>query len=1161
MGAIVSGSIGENGIVPILKCVSRLVVAREEVEWGEIERLYTVIVKFMTHDLTKVRKQSHACLREVLQYFHRSPVLERLVVPASDSINKEFESSMLLSEPSKLLSAKKILYILDALKLCIPSMSIISSTNILKHFKPLLEFKQPLLTKRITDALGALCHDPAGKVSPEVLLDLLCSLAAQLSASESTPDSMTFTARLLDAGMKRVYALNRQICVVKLPLVFNALSDVLASKHEESMVAAVGSFKSLINVCIDDGVIKQGVDQARKNNDAEPRQFVPTVIGKLCATIESLLSYHYATVYDMSFQVVSSMFDKLGVYSSYFLKGTLKSLADMEKLSDDDFTFRKQLHGCIGSAVGAMGPQTFFTVIPLKLEAQDLSEANLWVLPILKRHIVGAHLSFFIDTILPMIQTMKQKSVMLEQEGKVYSARVIDGIVYSLWSLLPSFCNYPLDTVEAFKDLGKTLCITLSEESDIRGIVCSSLLTLIQQNKSIVEGKEEVIIERSVSEEQAISKYTPEIAARNLSVLCSCARDLFSALSGVLFSSSKDATGPLQKTIGELASISDKVVVSRFFKITMQKLLKVTLEAHRKENSSSSNSMQVDNSSSEGSLARANLLGLAASLVPGLDSKEIDLLFDAVTPALKDDEGLIQKKAYKVLSIVLQRSPEFISTKLEKLQNLMIDTLPSCHFSAKRYRLDCLYFLIVHVLKEVSGQRRHDVVASFLTEIVLALKEANKKTRNRAYDILVQIGHACVDEEKVADKEALLEIFNMVAGGLAGETSHMVSAAVKGLARLAYEFSDLISAAYNLLPFTFLLLRRKDREIIKANLGLLKVLVAKSQGENLNTHLKSLVEGLLNWQVDAKNHFKSKIKLLIEMLVKKCGLDAVKKVMPEEHLKLLTNIRKIKERKDRKDRTLAASSVDTKSLLSKATTSRQSRWNHTKIFTDDESAENSDPDSMDAETITGRRSKSSRLNPKGSSIRPRRTRAASQSLQDDYSDQVDDEIVDLLNLRGTRSALRSSELQKRKRDSDDDLEMDSEGRLVIHEDEVRKKKTSFNDDSDARSEAAESSASKSTRKTQKCIKQSESGWAYTGNEYASKKARGDVKRKGKLEPYAYWPLDRKMVSRRPEHRAAARKGMSSVVKMSKRLEGKSVSNALSLHAMKLKKNKGRKKSK
>jgi len=52
---------------------------------------------------------------------------------------------------------------------------------------------------------------------------------------------------------------------------------------------------------------------------------------------------------------------------------------------------------------------------------------------------------------------------------------------------------------------------------------------------------------------------------------------------------------------------------------------------------------------------------------------------------------------------------------------------------------------------------------------------------------------------------------------LAGEKPHMISAAVKGLARLAYEFSDLISAAYSLLPSSFLLLQRKNREIIKVS--------------------------------------------------------------------------------------------------------------------------------------------------------------------------------------------------------------------------------------------------------------------------------------------------------------------------------------------------------
>jgi ribosomal RNA-processing protein 12 len=159
-------------------------------------------------------------------------------------------------------------------------------------------------------------------------------------------------------------------------------------------------------------------------------------------------------------------------------------------------------------------------------------------------------------------------------------------------------------------------------------------------------------------------------------------------------------------------------------------------------------------------------------------------------------------------------------------------------------------------------------------------------------------------------------------------------------------------------------------------------------------------------------------------------------------------------------------------------------------------------------------------------------------------DQLEDEPLDLLDQHKTRSALRSSAHLKRKQESDDEPEIDPEGRLIVCGGKTKKEKAT-DPDSDVRSEAG-SFKSVNSRKTQKRRKTSDSGWAYTGNEYASKKAGGDMRRKDKLEPYAYWPLDRKMMSRRPEHRAAARKGMARAVKMAKKLEGKSASTALSM---------------
>ncbi|XP_061361599.1 uncharacterized protein LOC133305400 [Gastrolobium bilobum] len=1147
-----SQSVAESAVISGLKCLSHLLFIRDSVCWSDVSNLFNVLLGLLTDSRPKVRRQSHLCLRDVLLNFQNSSLL----ASASEGVTNQLERFLLLAGGANAnagegtTGAQQVLYILDALKECLPFLSLKYKTSILKYFKTLLDLRQPLVTRRITDGLNFLCLHPTSEVYPETLLDLLSSLALNITSNEMSGDGMTFTARLLDAGMNKVYSLNRQICVIKLPIIFNALKDILASEHEEAIYAATDSLKSIINSCIDESLIKQGVDQITLSENRESRRSGPTIIEKICATIESLLDYHYNAVWDRVFQVISAMFHKLGNYSPYFMRGILKNLEDMQKLPDEDFPFKKQLHECFGSALNAMGPETLLSLIPLNLEAEDLSDANIWLFPILKQYIVGASLTYFTEEILTMIERLREKARRLEKQGLMVSSRNADALMYSLWSLLPSFCNYPSDTAESFVDLEKHLRDKLKEEPDIRGIICTSLQLLIQQNKNIVDANDNDYIGQDMAKEQVFVRYSQQVATDNLFVLKSSARNLLKDLSEVFLNSTKDDGGCLQHTIGDIASIADKADVRSLFKEKMWNLYKCTRKASKVDNSKSFHSMKIDDASNNvsPSVFRVRLIDFSVSLLPGLDAEDIDLLFQAIKPALQDVEGVMQKKAYKVLSNILRRSDSFVSSKFAELLQLMVEILPSCHFSAKRHRLDCLYFLIIHVSKSKDNlEHWPEIVGSFLTEIILALKEANKKTRNRAYEILVEIGHAFGDEDKGGNRENLYQFFNMVAGGLAGETPHMISAAAKGLARLAYEFSDLVLTAFSLLPSTFLLLQRKNKEIIKANLGLIKVLVAKSQAEGLQMHLRNMVEGLLKWQDNTKNHFKAKVKLLLEMLVTKCGLEAVKAVMPEQHMKLLSNIRKIKERRERNR---GAKSEETRSHLSKATTSRQSMWNHTKIFSDfDGDSGNSDAEYLNAKTISGRSKSSLHIKSAASSYRP--NIRLKKNLPEHLSDQSDDEPLDLLDRQKTRSALRSSENLKRKSMLDDEVELDSEGRLIIREEEQRNEK-SADSDFDCRSEPDSHLSAKSGTKVQKRRKTSDSGWAYTGKEYASKKAGGDLKRKDKLEPYAYWPLDRKMMSRRPQQRATARKGMASVVKMSKELEGKSASGVLSLKSSKLK---------
>lgn len=175
-----------------------------------------------------MRRQSHLCLRDVLSRFQETS----LHAPASEGITKIFERSLLLAGGSNTNAtegpkgAQEVLCILDALKECLPLMSMKYTTSVLKYFKTLLELHQPLITRRITDSLYSVCLVPALDVSPEALLDLLSSISISISTNETSADAMTFAARLLDVGMTKVYYHNRELCITKLPVVLSALKGL-----------------------------------------------------------------------------------------------------------------------------------------------------------------------------------------------------------------------------------------------------------------------------------------------------------------------------------------------------------------------------------------------------------------------------------------------------------------------------------------------------------------------------------------------------------------------------------------------------------------------------------------------------------------------------------------------------------------------------------------------------------------------------------------------------------------------------------------------------------------------------------------------------------------------------------------------------------------------
>ena len=235
-----------------------------------------------------------------------------------------------------------------------------------------------------------------------------------------------------------------------------------------------------------------------------------------------------------------------------------------------------------------------------------------------------------------------------------------------------------------------------------------------------------------------------------------------------------------------------------------------------------------------------------------------------------------------------------------------------------------------------------------LGELIVATKETNARTRQQAFSLLVDIPRSMErkagraggsgkigggagggggmlgawlaegsdeDEDEDAPNAAnsdddfegmddvngeemgvgVRKFFMTVLAGVVGATPTMQSATIMALARLLYEFSAALgSTVPELLPAVFALMETGNREVIKAAIGFIKVAAVRLPQTDLAAQLPTLVPALLHCcdDEDGFNRFRSKVRVVMERMVKRCGWDAVEAVTPELHSALVQHMRR-----------------------------------------------------------------------------------------------------------------------------------------------------------------------------------------------------------------------------------------------------------------------------
>ncbi|XP_077241688.1 ARM repeat superfamily protein [Tasmannia lanceolata] len=901
------GTLATSTVRSIVKSLGLLVPFCGVEDWSAVKLPLKTLLAFSVDRRPKVRKCAQVYVEKVFKSFHDFVIIEKVskvvwsffksYMPLATEIGAttivDGSKSEMMAEPKHL----EVLHMLNALKLIVPTLSTKFIVKISSNLYKLLGCQFSPLTRHILNIFEALF----GCSRPEVLVseadNVIILLASYVSSGEKNPtDTLLSASTLLKRALDELYVAEPDIWIKNLPLVFGSVAGLLNFE-----VSTAGKTADILK---DLTRQKDGSTFPTNTNQLSDVSIMSTevscAIRSICAVLEDIISACRGIPNEHILAVVSNLFLKLGESSYLYMNGIVLKLSDLMMQLEKGLPGMKHLQECIGSAVIAMGPEKLLSLIPISLNAEKLTCSNIWLIPILKKYVVGASLEYFMECIVPLAESIQRVCCGVKKSPNLKDMQTS---ARSLWGLLPAFCNYPTDTSKSFESLAKLLIVVLKEDSYMHETIASSLQELVNQNKDIVRAIQDA--NECPNQSTAVvsndcntvpgtvpSHYSNKIASRNIRALASSSMDLLHALADVLFNSPTEKRAYLKEAIGCLASIAGSSNVKNFFTSSLEKFQSINRIAESEKFGShilkSVNKEQDDEARKKDpkEAQRCLIMELACTLIEGSDEEGINIIFDYIRPSLQADDGVGQFEAYSTLSRIFMVHAWFYSTRFDELIHLLLGQKSSCDIMSLRSRLTCFHFLLIHLLKSDSG----NVNAAFLilNEFISTLKDSRKEARRDAYDILLMV--SCSLKTSANTDAPLQRLFDMIIGYLSGASPHVMSGAVAALSLLVYRDTSVCFSVPNLLPSVLVLLQSKAKEVVKAVLGFMKVLVSCLHAKDLQKFLSDIVNGVLPWSSVSKNHFRSKVRIILEIVIRKCGSDSVELVRPEKYKSFIKTV-------------------------------------------------------------------------------------------------------------------------------------------------------------------------------------------------------------------------------------------------------------------------------
>jgi ribosomal RNA-processing protein 12 len=395
---------------------------------------------------------------------------------------------------------------------------------------------------------------------------------------------------------------------------------------------------------------------------------------------------------------------------------------------------------------------------------------------------------------------------------------------------------------------------------------------------------------------------------------------------------------------------------------------------------------------------------------------------------------------------------------------------------------------------------------SIIGEILICQKDANKRARESALEIMRTMSRAVT----------VSDLFTRLINASLSEISMIRSSAIISICMLLLERREeselhqlIIDGFPNILKF----LGEQIPEQTRAVLSLIRVCIAILPVSLLEPALPQFIFGFTEGLADERVKYLSRCRAIMRKLVHRVDEEVIRSLLPPSELPLLAYILKMNRRGKRR-----------------AADKKKDRL--VRMLESD-----SDDDSDDEEELT------TAVNAKSSKkkdVRPvaTRTNELLASFPSSLDDLLQDRPAVFMPTKSTTSVSKKKstlfsanaavEEEATKENAADEkelytLEVTDEGKLVL------KEKPTTADVAPTPIVPAEATTTAQSKANDSNVKKRA---REPGEEYRSKKAGGDVWKKGMLQPHAYIPLDPRLLSKGNKDEAV--KTFGSVVKLKKR---------------------------